>query len=104
MRATYHLGIHLGNTWHMHCCECVQQLSGLTVAKGNQKNSGNAPAGNTPAEKNREKSGNREESVTESNKDAFGKQSAARSGTTPLAGDTSTSNDKLGPGGEEGIR
>lgn len=68
-------------------------------------------------------SGNREESMTESGKDAFGRGSAVRnpdssgqggsssadgtqdpadSGTTPLGGETPDSGDRKGPGGVEG--
>ena len=69
-------------------------------------------------------SGNREESMTESGKDAFGRGSAIRnpdsseqgdgtsdetgsqnpgsSGTTPLGGEPSDAGDRKGPGGVEG--
>lgn len=68
-------------------------------------------------------SGNREESMTESGRDAFGRGSAVRnpdsteqgdgstetgrqdpadSGTTPLGGESSDSGDRKGPGGVEG--
>ncbi len=68
-------------------------------------------------------SGNREESMTESGKDAFGRGSAVRnpdsteqgdgstedgrqdpgeSGTTPLGGESPGSGDRKGPGGVEG--
>ena len=68
-------------------------------------------------------SGNREESMTESGKDAFGRGSAVRnpdsteqgdgsseqgnqdpaeSGTTPLGGESPDSGDRKGPGGVEG--
>jgi len=67
-------------------------------------------------------SGNREESMTESGKDAFGKGSAVRnpdsteadetnspggqspksSGTESLGGETKSTNDRRGPGGVEG--
>jgi hypothetical protein len=59
-------------------------------------------AGSDPDQKHRQTPGSREESMKESDRDQSGKQSPARSGTTPLAGDSSTSNDEPGPGGVEG--
>ena len=53
-----------------------------------------------PAEKTEQTSGDQKES--QSLKDALGKENPASSGTTSLAGDSSTSNDKPGPGGVEG--
>ena len=53
-------------------------------------------------------SGNREESMRESGKDAFGDKSAARnpssasSGTTSLSGESSDADSLTGPGGVEG--
>jgi hypothetical protein len=50
-------------------------------------------------------SGNREESMNESDKDEFGKsgrQNPATSGTESLGGEAPDSNDRRGPGGVEG--
>ena len=57
-------------------------------------------SGIEPEEKSRQTSGDKEE--IQSGKDALGKESPASSGTTPIAGDSSTSNDEPGPGGVEG--
>lgn len=46
-------------------------------------------------------SGNREESAAGADNDEFGKQSPARSGTTPL-GEPGSVNEKPAPGGVEG--
>lgn len=53
----------------------------------------------------RQTSGSREESMTESGDDAFvrdGKQRPRESGTTPLGGESKDSGDRTGPGGVEG--
>ncbi|MGK2961801.1 MAG: hypothetical protein ACSLFK_06580 [Gemmatimonadaceae bacterium] len=50
-------------------------------------------------------SGNREESMTESGDDAFGRDGEQRpreSGTTPLGGESKDAGDRTGPGGVEG--
>lgn len=47
-------------------------------------------------------SGNREESMTESDDDAFGEQSPSSSGTTSLGGESSGGSTRPGPGGVEG--
>ena len=68
-----------------------------------------------PTERDRTTSGNREESMTESGDDAFGRESSARnaggtkekqnprsSGTVPLGGESPDSEGNKGPGGVEG--
>lgn len=72
------------------------------MAKPNEENRHLDSDGKDEARKNAATSGNREESMNESNSDKFGKQSSSKSGTTPLGGETVTSNDKPGPGGVEG--
>ncbi len=50
-------------------------------------------------------SGSREESMTESGDDAFGRDGEQRpgeSGTTPLGGESKDSGNRTGPGGVEG--
>ena len=46
--------------------------------------------------------GNREESMSGSASGELGKQRSASSGTTPLSGESSDSNEKTAPGGVEG--
>ncbi len=70
-------------------------------AKHNELAKSKAPADDKSSEK--ETSGNREESMRDSTDDALGKQSSASSGTTPLSGETSDSNEKTTPGGVEGV-
>lgn len=72
------------------------------MTKANGGNPEKNKPGNNPAPKDSQTSGDREESMNESDKDAFGKQSSARSGTTSLGGDSAASSDKPGPGGVEG--
>ncbi len=67
----------------------------------NDGKSANDPSGNNPAHKE-QTSGDRKEKMNKSAADAFGKQSSASSGTTPLAGESTTGNDKPEPGGVEG--
>ncbi len=53
----------------------------------------------------RQTSRSREESMTESGDDAFGRDGTQRpreSGTTPLGGESKDSGDRTGPGGVEG--
>jgi len=68
------------------------------MATDNKSVSGES--GIEPAEKTEQTSGDKNE--TQSKKDALGKENPANSGTTSLAGDSTTSNDKPGPGGVEG--
>ncbi|HZK79126.1 MAG TPA: hypothetical protein VFC35_09465 [Gemmatimonadaceae bacterium] len=72
------------------------------MTKANDRNSGKSASGKYPAPKDRQTSGNRENNARKATNEELGKLSAARSGTTPLASDTSTSNDQPGPGGVEG--
>lgn len=68
------------------------------MANNNKSASGHSGHGSAP--ESRQTTGDKEK--IESVKNAAGKQSPASSGTTPLGGDSSTSNDKPGPGGVEG--
>lgn len=87
----------------MHCDLMLSTTTGIAVDTAQHDKSEKSGATTDDKSGPSETSANREESMGDSANDAFGKQSSASSGTTPLTSEPSDANEKTTPGGVEGV-